>query len=86
MVGSNCAPPGAVGVNIFRRTAEDAPPAQPKGGGKKKRQRSALPRGQSCLGLAAPTQLDSQAEAGEREAGKTAAASGEKVDNEGEAK
>ena len=79
-------PPGAVGVNIFRRTAEDAPPAQPKGGGKKKRQRSALPRGQSCLGLAAPTQLDSQAEAGEREAGKTAAASGEKVDNEGEAK
>ena len=58
--------------------------AQSKGGGKKKRQRSALPRGQSRLGLAAPTQLDSQA--GEREAGETAAASGEKVDNEGEAK
>ncbi|CAJ1412828.1 unnamed protein product [Effrenium voratum] len=43
-------PPGAVGVNIFRRTAEDAPPARPKGGGKKKRP-----------GSTPPTQIDSQA-------------------------
>ena len=46
-------PPGAVGVNIFRRTAEDAPPARPKGGGKKKRP-----------GSTPPTQIDSQAMTG----------------------
>ena len=77
-------PPGAVGVNVFRRTAKDAPPLRPTGGGKKKRPGSALLRGQSRLDAAAATQIDSQA--GEQEAEATAATDGEKAGSGAEAK